>query len=418
MVDVDLTFFHHRRDNRVRPWDQHVVGPEAFTELLAQHGASDHKDITMVVPARFKTFDDPAGYTPAPRKILKKDHDDNVVLDAAGEPVVLGVEYPLNPSTGRPYVQRAGGNVLSYSMLAADFDGVLSVEDAVKRFNGFAYWLYTSYNHLTICPDTGRTLEKFRMFFPFEAACPIGEFKDRKRTFLAFLGTDDESCVASSRGFYMPSCPAERIPLARSWFQDGVWLDWEAFEPEVIPEPSAVLKSVSVSVADHPITGQHLDAYVRRAIEAEAEKIRSTSPGNRHGQVVKSARSLGQLVGAGVVDVWDFDGVLFAAACAAGMRGRDSEIRQAIHDGVRYGQAKPRRLPKRKPATRTRRWTGIMDCPWVKSSDLDPWLRQGGDDLSLLSTMTEIWKKRSNSVLTDADMEKLIQQVLNLPRDN
>jgi hypothetical protein len=295
-------------------------------------------------------------------------------------------------------------------MLAADFDGVLSVEAAVERFDGFAYWIYTSYNHLTVCPDTGRTLEKFRMFFPFAVSCPIGEFEARKRSFLTFLGTDDESCVASSRGFYMPSCPAERLPLARSWFQDGVWLDWTAFAAEVQPEEIQ-------RTTDRPITGQHLDAYVRRAIEAEAEKIRLAHAGNRHGQVVKSARSLGQLVGTGVVEIVDFDGVLFAAAQAAGMRGRDNEIRQAIQDGVRYGRAKPRRLPERKPAARARRWTGIMDCPWVKSADLDQWLRREGDDLSLLTKLTETWMKRSNGILTDADMEKLIGQVLNL-REN
>src|SRR4051812_34319148 len=108
MVDLDLTFFRHRRDNRVRLWDQHVVGPEAFTELLAQHGASDRKDITMVVPARFKTCWHTDGYEPAPKNILHRDHDGNLVLDANGEPVVLGVEYPVDPSTGRHYVQRSG----------------------------------------------------------------------------------------------------------------------------------------------------------------------------------------------------------------------------------------------------------------------------------------------------------------------
>jgi hypothetical protein len=121
-------------------------------------------------------------------------------------------------------------------MLAADFDGILSVDEAVERFDGFAYWLYTSYNHLTVCEKTGRIFEKFRMFFPFVNPCPIREFETRKRAFLRFLNTDDESCVASSRGFYMPSCPAERMPVSRSWFQDGVWLDWGTFEPEIIPE--------------------------------------------------------------------------------------------------------------------------------------------------------------------------------------
>lgn len=409
MVDLALTFFRNRTDNRVRPGDQHVVDPDVVTDLLARHGASDVKDIIMVVPARFKTCWDPSGYDPAPKKIFARDADGSVVLDDDGGPVVLGIEYPVDRSTGKPFVQRAGSNVLSYSMLAADFDGVLSVEAAVERFDGFAYWLYTSYNHLTVCPETGRTLEKFRMFFPFAVACPIAEFEVRKQSFLAFLGTDDESCVASSRGFYMPTCPAERMPLARSWFQDGVWLDWTAFEAEIPVEVEVM------PATDKPITGQYLDAYVRQAIEAEAEKIRSASPGNRHGQVVKSARSLGQLVGAGAVAVSDFDGILLEAALAAGMRGRDAEIRQAIRDGVRYGQACPRRLPERKAPVR--RWSSFMDCPWVKSKDLDPWLRREGDDLSLMSTMTETWMKRSDGTLTDADLEKLIGQVLNLPRE-
>jgi hypothetical protein len=83
-------------------------------------------------------------------------------------------------------------------------------------------------------------------------------------------------------------------------------------------------------------------AYGRRALESEAGRVALAPEGQRNDQLNRSAHALGQLVGAGVLDVDDVIDALLTAASRAGLG--ETEARATIASGLRAGLANPRRV--------------------------------------------------------------------------
>jgi hypothetical protein len=82
--------------------------------------------------------------------------------------------------------------------------------------------------------------------------------------------------------------------------------------------------------------------YGRRALESEVGRVALAPEGQRNDQLNRSAHALGQLVGAGVLDVDDVIDALLVAASRAGLS--ESEARATIASGLRAGLANPRRV--------------------------------------------------------------------------
>lgn len=389
MKRFPCVFFDGIRDNRVLTRNSYAPTWGDLADLLSTHTVTPVKeDAPMICGALFKTT--ATDYEPAPVRIRDP---------ITGE--VSRTDFPVDPTTNQPYVRRCGANVISYSWLAADFDGSTTLEAAVERFDGFAYILYTSHSHQAAGTD------RFRVFFPFSIDCPAAEFEVRKRSFLTFLGSDDESSVSMSRGFFMPTCPAERADLAVAFSVEGLYLDWSAFAAHR-PVPRPV-----VAVEPRPVGNDaSLDRYVQVALAREAEKLRSTTAGNRHLQVIRSARSLGGFVPHGILSEVEIHAALFPAAMSAGMEGRDEEVRQAIEDGISYGVRKPRALPK----PRRKRWTGIYDCPWVSGQDIGKWMayRDLDDADMILEQLVQGWILRAKGEANATDLDLLVNQLKTL----
>jgi hypothetical protein len=167
---------------------------------------------------------------------------------------------------------------------------------------------------------------------------PTDEFMARRDAIYAWLGSADRVSVAVSQGYYIPTCPVERVHLARAGRVEGRWLDWQQFGVvvhEALPSPPV-----------NPIQGDQLSAYVRAAITKECERLASCTPGDRHSTLVAAATSLGQLVAAGACALGDYEADLTNAAMVAGMGGRMAEVRKTIKDGLIYGRRNPRALPE------------------------------------------------------------------------
>jgi hypothetical protein len=82
--------------------------------------------------------------------------------------------------------------------------------------------------------------------------------------------------------------------------------------------------------------------YARTAMDAEVGRLALAPVGQRNHQLNSSAFSLGQLVGAGVLDAETVVGVLVEAALRAGLDER--EIEPSLSSGLAAGMAKPRRV--------------------------------------------------------------------------
>jgi hypothetical protein len=330
---IHFTLLTSELDNRVT--DQHQLDWDDLCTLLGEHDISPVKEVRMISPVQFRAEDDILGYDPAPSKVYKKDAAGRFVLDEHGEKIVERIDFPINPDTGKPFIRRCRGNAIGLHFLACDFDNGITLDAAIARFSalGLEFAFYTSFNHLK-----SAGVEKFRLFFPFTTMCLADEFMSRREAIHDWLGSADRASVAVSQGYYVPTCPIERVHLARAGRVHGRWLDWRQF--------AVVIHKAPPTPSLNPIIGEQLSNYVRAAIVKECERMAACPSGDRHSTLIAAATSLGQLVAAGALTLSDYEADLTSAAMAAGMGGRLAEVRKTIRDGLGYGRHNPRALPE------------------------------------------------------------------------
>jgi putative DNA primase/helicase len=99
------------------------------------------------------------------------------------------------------------------------------------------------------------------------------------------------------------------------------------------PAPPAPSRPVQLSRSG-------LSPYVVAAVEGEAREAAAAPAGQRNNQLFRSARRLGQLVGAGLVPEDSVADILLIAAQAAGLGEREAQA--TIRSGLRAGARHPR----------------------------------------------------------------------------
>lgn len=93
-----------------------------------------------------------------------------------------------------------------------------------------------------------------------------------------------------------------------------------------------------------PVREEGTSAYVAKAIELELEKVANCGA-NRNLQLFTSAAALGQLVGAGVLDLHGVHQALTAAAEHAGISPAEGKAQDTIRRGLAAGAHQPRTIP-------------------------------------------------------------------------
>jgi len=86
--------------------------------------------------------------------------------------------------------------------------------------------------------------------------------------------------------------------------------------------------------------------YVRAVVADECRTVATAPVGRRHSSLLRAARILGEFVGGGVLELETARAALRQAA--AGHIGIENctarEVERTIHDGLAFGQKRPRRL--------------------------------------------------------------------------
>ncbi|MHA6797496.1 bifunctional DNA primase/polymerase (plasmid) [Pseudonocardia bannensis] len=113
------------------------------------------------------------------------------------------------------------------------------------------------------------------------------------------------------------------------------WLA-RALTPPPPPAPSAPIV----------LPTQRASAYLRKILEAEADRVAAAVPGTRHATLLAAARTLGRLVGGGALSAQEARDTLTAAAAGhVGVEGTTrAEVDRTIADGLAYGAQLPRRI--------------------------------------------------------------------------
>lgn len=217
----ELNFFNSKFDNEVKE-------PKFYTwaELCRKfsiHKITDVKNDEGFICAEFKR----ENYRPATRGIYEE-------IDGQRVEISREIKYDEN---GETIVGRYAENIIEYNCLVLDYDGAgISLNQKRKDFLGFRHLGYTSHNHHI------KSVDKFRVIFPFAIPCPQQEWRLRQDRFREFAGVDDRSTTALARIFFSPTCPYKGRPYKQAWNEDGELLDWQLFEPKKIiqftPEPT------------------------------------------------------------------------------------------------------------------------------------------------------------------------------------
>ena len=137
---------------------------------------------------------------------------------------------------GGEFIRRCEANVTLLTMLILDFDGEMSIAEAKKHFREYEYLAYTSFSHLV--SEDKNFAECFRVVLPLHRPMFKKEYDKKFNNIRKWVGNLDSSSTDRSRGFFVPSCLEENLPLARVWFNEGKYLNPDMFEeePEIVYE--------------------------------------------------------------------------------------------------------------------------------------------------------------------------------------
>lgn len=209
-LQINYTNFNSVYDNVVKPalmsWD------ELSSILVSGHPVvvGDKLALPSFSAWRYKSIDDPT-----------VDH-------GTGKD-----RRPLNVFS-ETHVRRLKSNAVDMSMLIIDFDGLVSVEKAKKRFREYEHVGYTSPRHRHEDKD------RFRKVLPFSDPMPKADFQRLHHKIKKWIDGDgcniaDDVTYVIGQVFLLPAVYEEHTAHARAWRHEGALLDWRMFESIPLP---------------------------------------------------------------------------------------------------------------------------------------------------------------------------------------
>jgi len=125
-------------------------------------------------------------------------------------------------------VRRCSDNVKSWEALPIDLDGQISINDAKEYFKDYEYILYTTFNHQS---EKKNFVDCFRIFIKITEPVLNEDFVCRRASLQKFIGLHDRSTLATSRGFFLPSC--KNAADAVFYHNQGIALDVKSLPPTI-----------------------------------------------------------------------------------------------------------------------------------------------------------------------------------------
>src|SRR6185437_861651 len=205
--DVQFSTINSIRNNAITNWycDPWYNVVQALREQ--QHTISESKDVVLLSPWLYKTFEQGA---------IARHTDDGQLWTIDDKPVVARLE----------------DNVIGTNMLMLDFDGEVTVFQAKHVFATYTHLGYTSYSHMAPAKNHA---DCFRIILPLKQFVTAEQLVARRQAIYATFPGIDISCLSLARSFYLPSCPPERAQCAHIWDNDGQLFDVMDFQEEVRP---------------------------------------------------------------------------------------------------------------------------------------------------------------------------------------
>jgi hypothetical protein len=157
-----------------------------------------------------------------------------VVADKGDALLISPVEYVDKEEaaefTESGNVRRCSDNVRAWHAIPVDIDGQMTIADAQARFADYEYVLYTTFSH----QSADKPYDCFRIFFRLANPVSNDDFMSRKAALREFIGSHDQSTLATSRAFYVPSCSEAGLASAVYYHNVGISINLMDYEPEIV----------------------------------------------------------------------------------------------------------------------------------------------------------------------------------------
>lgn len=171
------------------PWEM------VAKKLCTHFKAYAKKDVYMYNLAQFKTLNDPT------TELGRKYHYINGVKQET---------YDLIPNT----IRRCRANVLSISGIVLDVDKNMTMEQAIEKFYGIEYVLYTTFRHT-------KSDHRFRITMPFSRPLLVEDIDKKKSAMMETFPEVDKASFSVGQSFYFHSGFEDNI----SYHNRGVMID-------------------------------------------------------------------------------------------------------------------------------------------------------------------------------------------------
>lgn len=221
----------------------------------------------------------------------------------------------------------------AYTMVSLDIDNG-APDDLPDRLKSLST-AYVVYETVSSTAEDRR----YRVWVPLAEPVPAGRYAAVARAVAGQLGVLD---IVDPSGF----SAAHKMSVPARWeFDEHDRVKKAATKRAPLDWRSLDLAGPAKEPAKAVPAGSELDPYVAAAVADELEILSSAQEGGRNHQLNKSAYSLGQFVGAGLLDKDEAVERLTEAAHACGMTEAD-DLSTTLGSGLSSGMKNPRQLDK------------------------------------------------------------------------
>ncbi|MBM4275346.1 MAG: hypothetical protein FJ134_12925 [Deltaproteobacteria bacterium] len=160
------------------------------------------------------------------------------------------------------------------------------------------------------------------------------------------VGATDAARILRLPGTYNMKLAGNPRPVKILWHEpDRVYDLADLARYEV--KPKGQRESTREGAAAGPRSPVEYAAYAQAVFERELIALARTHERNRNNRLNQAAFSLGQLIGAGLLDRGSVEAALYGVALHIGLA--EAEIRSTIKSGIEAGIKEPRDLPEKEP---------------------------------------------------------------------
>lgn len=237
-----------------------------------------------------------------------------------------------------PDTTRGNANVLAMTAAVVDLDHDITIDEVRNIVAPYNAITFSTFSHTNEAP-------RLRVVMPLMAPVEGADWAQMwPRLNLLFNEKIDRATKDPARIHYLPSCHDGNKDDSFAEVNTGDWLDINSLpEPQSKPKDNVIYLNGNAAAVEH----DRARKYALTALQREADKVATAADGHKHERLLKSTTAVAGFIPDGYLTSEEVEQQMFAAVES---RAEDKATAlQTIRDGIKYGIARPRRVPEEAP---------------------------------------------------------------------